>query len=88
MRARAVGAECARALEEREGFGRSGDATVFGRSDGSECSVVVGMLGFGRSGLGRNDRSREGALEEASRSLARDGARNWLIRYSNPFVDG
>lgn len=84
MRARAVGAECARALEEREGFGRSGDATVFGRSDGSESSVGE----FDRSGLGRNDRSREGALEEASRSIARDGARNWLIRYSNPFVDG
>lgn len=44
MRARAVGAECARALEEREGFGRSGDATVFGRSVRSECSVVVGMV--------------------------------------------
>ena len=88
MRARAVGAECARALEEREGFGWSGDATVFGRSVGSESSVVVGVLGFGRSGLGRNDRSREGALKEASRSIARDGARNWLIRYSNPFVDG
>ena len=84
MRARAVGAECARALEEREGFGRSGDATVFGRSDGSESSVGE----FGRSGLGRDDRSREGALEEASRSIARDGARNWLIRYSNSFVDG
>ena len=41
MRARAVGAECARALEEREGFGWSGDATVFGRSVRSASSVGV-----------------------------------------------
>lgn len=46
MRARAVGAECARALEEREGFGRSGDATVFGRSvrSWSECLGSVGVV--------------------------------------------
>ena len=46
MRALVVGAECARALEEREGFGRSGDATVFGRSvrSWSECLGSVGVV--------------------------------------------